>query len=191
MIHMSDENIRLEKHASLEIKGLKVMTKNTLIAAVTVLSIAVIAPLSATAHAQQSGATGQTGGMNQSEMMKKPGAGMGAGMGKGGMAKSGMGPAGMMNKHGNGGMARMMKMRKKMMGKMFMVRKKAYSNADIKRMIDGRLAKHGFSKLIAGDVVNGSDEMPKTAIVSVVSPKGELLFKVEVNRKNGMAAIIE
>lgn len=160
------------------------MTKKTVIAAATILSIAVFSPLSATAHAQQAGTMA---GNAQQGMMKKQGHGN-AGM----MKKSGMGKMGGMNMMGGMKMmGRMMKMRKKMMGKMFMVRKKAYSNADIKRMIDGRLARHGFSKLLAGDVTNGSEEMPNTAVVSVVSPKGELLFKVEVNRKNGMAAIVE
>ena len=176
------------------------MLKKTLIASATVLSIAMAMPLTATAHAQQAATMGQNG---QAEMMKKQGHNGGAGMGQpgmkqGGMSQGGMGQSGMkqggMSQGGMGKMKmmkRMMKMRKMMMGKMFMVRQKPYSNNDIKRMIDGRLAKHGFSKLIAGSVANGSDEFPKTAIVNVTSPKGELLFKVEVNRKNGMAAIIE
>ncbi len=160
------------------------MAKKTIIAAATMLSIVVITPLAATAHAGQDQTMGQNG---QAGMKNMQGSGMSAGMG----------PGAMMNKHGKGGkgqmkmMGRMMKMRKMMMGKMFMVRKKPYSNADIKRLIDGRLAKHGFSSLMAGDVVDGSDQMPGSAIVNVVSPKGEMLFKVEVNRKNGMAAIIE
>ena len=94
-------------------------------------------------------------------------------------------------------MGMMKKMRKQMMGKNFMVRKKAYSNADIKRMIDGRLATFGFSNLKAGDVADSAKKPdakkggPKTAVVDVLSTKGEFLFKVEVNRKTGMAAIVE
>ncbi len=166
------------------------MLKKTMIASATVLSISLMMPLSTTSYAQQSPTMGQNG---QAEMMKKPGHGGAKGMNQGGIKQGGMGQGGM--KQGSMGqmkmMKRMMKMRKMMMGKMFMVRKKPYSNNDIKRMIDGRLAKHGFSKLIAGSVADGSNKMPKTAIVNVTSPNGELLFKVEVNRKNGMAAIVE
>ena len=139
---------------------------------------------------QMHGMSGMSGMMGQGGMM-----GMSGMMGQGGMmGMSGMmGRGGMMGQGGRmhmGGMGRMMKMRKKMMGKMFMTRKKPYSNADIRRIVDGRLATHGFSKLMAGDVTDGPSEA-NTAVVSVVSPKGELLFKVEVNRKTGMAAIIE
>ena len=98
-----------------------------------------------------------------------------------------MGPRGMM---GAGMMGMMMKMRKKMMGKMFMVRKKAYSNEDIKRMIDGRLAAHGFSRLKAGPVKDSPNKGQNAALVDVVSAKGEFLFQVMVNRKTGMAAVV-
>ncbi len=160
------------------------MNKKVIIATTAIISIAVISPLSATAQAQQN-STMTPGSTMKAQNKSQQGMGQGHG---------GAGGSGMMKPKKMGGMkmmGQMMKMRKKMMGKMFMVRKKPHSNTDIKRMIDGRLAKHGFSKLLAGDVSNGADTMPKTAIVSVVSPKGELLFKVEVNRKNGMAAIIE
>ncbi len=164
------------------------MNKKVIITAATIISIAVVSPLSTTAYAQQN--TTMTPGSTMKGQGKAQ-QGMGQGMGQG---HGGAGSGSMMKAQKMGGMkmmGQMMRMRKKMMGKMFMVRKKPYSNADIKRMIDGRLAKHGFSKLLVGDVKNGAEKMPKTAIVSVVSPKGELLFKVEVNRKNAMAAIIE
>ncbi len=119
-------------------------------------------------------------------------------MGKGGkghkkgkymMGRDHKGGKAMMGKRHPGGMGMKGKMRKKMMGKKFMVRAKSYTNADIKRIVDGRLARHGFSNLLAGGVQDGTKEI--TAVVDVVSPKGEFLFKVRVNRKTGMAAIIE
>ncbi len=157
------------------------MSNKSVITVVTILSIAAILPLGTSAHAQQVGTT--MGQNSQAGMMKNQGHGMGPGAMMKDKGMSGMGQMSMMG--------RMMKMRKRIMGKMFMVRNKPYSNADTKRMVDGRLAKHGFSKLLAGDVVNGSEKMPKTAVVDIVSPKGEMLFKVEVNRKNGTAMIIE
>ncbi len=173
------------------------MTKRSVQNAAAVLVIALFIPLATSASAQQSETMGQDNGMKQSGEMNKQGngAGMNKGMKKG--MKKGMGQGmghGMGHGMGKGSMMKMqgmMKMRKKMMGKMFMVRKKPYSNADIKRMVDGRLAKHGFSNLMAGDVADGTEGKPGTAIVNVVSPKGEFLFKVEVNRKNGMAGIVE
>ncbi len=169
------------------------MTKRSVQNAAAILVMALFIPLATSANAQQSETMGHDNSMKQSGSMNKQGksAGMKKGMGQGmgmGMGQGmgqGMAKSSMMKMQG------MMKMRKKMMGKMFMTRKKPYSNADIKRMVDGRLAKHGFSNLMAGDVANGAEGKPGTAIVNVVSPKGEFLFKVEVNRKNGMAGIVE
>ena len=155
------------------------MNSKLIIAAMTVMTIVIATPQGSVAHAQQQGMQMQKGESPQNEGMQKHGM-QGGKMGKNTHHKSMM-----------GNMHMMKKMRKRMMGKMFMVRKKAYTNTDIKRMVDGRLATHGFSRLIAGDVVDGSNEPSRSAIVSVVSPKGEFLFKVEVNRKTGMAAIIE
>ena len=155
------------------------MNSRFLIAAATVMTIVIASSQGSIAYAQQQGMQMQKGELSQNDGM--PMRGMQGGM---------MGQ----NRHGKsmmGNMHMMKKMRKRMMGKMFMVRKKAYTNTDIKRMIDGRLAAHGFSRLIAGDVKDGSNEPSRSAIVNVVTPKGEFLFKLEVNRKTGMAAIIE
>ncbi|VAV89649.1 hypothetical protein MNBD_ALPHA08-1246 [hydrothermal vent metagenome] len=156
------------------------MKSPMIIAAAAIMTVAISAPVGTIAYAQQTGTQMQQPQKNQ----------MGGQMGgQGGM----MG----MQSRGGGMMGMMKKMRKQMMGKNFMVRKKAYSNADIKRMIDGRLATFGFSNLKAGDVADSAKKPdakkggPKTAVVDVLSTKGEFLFKVEVNRKTGMAAIVE
>ena len=172
----------------------------SLVIATALLAMAASGSQITYAHAQQKavsqqgtmmgqGGNMQGGGMNQGGMKQ------GGNMGPGGMKQGGkMGPGGMMHggKMGPGGMmGMMMKMRKKMMGKMFMVRQKAYSNEDIKRMIDGRLAMHGFSRLKAGAVKDGANKNQNAALVDVVSGKGEFLFQVMVNRKSGMAAIVK
>jgi len=189
------------------------MKSSMIIAAAAVMVISVASPQGSIALAQESGKKAQEKTMPKMDNMKQVGnmdsmsvqgsnnhksgkkgkAGM---MGQGGKKHQGgmggktmgQGPhGGMMGMMGQGG--KMAKMRKKMMGKMFMVREKAFTNADIKRLIDGRLAKHGFSNLLAGDVKDGAKE--QAALVDVVSPKGEFLFKVRVNRKTGMAVIVE
>lgn len=178
------------------------MKSNLIIAAAAVMVIAVATPQGSIAFAQDAGAKKQESSMPKAGNMQGGNMSQGGNMQQGGMAgqggkkhkggKGGMG-GGMMGKGGQAGMmgmmSRMAKMRKKMMGKMFVVRSKPYSNADIKRMIDGRLAKNGFSNLLAGDVKDGAKE--QAALVNVVSPKGEFLFKLRVNRKNGMAKIVE
>jgi len=155
------------------------MKFRNMFAAAAVLTLVIALPQGTIAYAQQEGMQKQKHEMSQDGSMQ------GRGM-QGGKMRAGRHGGGMMKN-----MRMMKKMQKKMMGKMFMVRKKAYTNADIKRMVDGRLAAHGFSRLIAGDVKDGSSETARSAVVSVVSPKGEFLFKVEVNRKTGMAAIVE
>jgi len=92
---------------------------------------------------------------------------------------------------GKGMMGRMMmmqKMHKKMMSRMFFARDKPYSDDDVKRIVGGRLAKHGFSGLKAGGVKNAGD---MAALVDIVSPKGEFLFRVKINRKTGMSTVVE
>jgi len=149
----------------------------------------VAASLGQAAFAQQTEMPMHQGKKPQMEGMMKSNSqtgmmGQGKMMGQGGM----MGRGGMMGKmHKN----MMRGMHKNMMGQMFAVKKSDYSNNDIKRIVDGRLAQQGFSRLKAGDVKDGSTEKEKTAFVDVVSAKGEFLFQVEVNRKTGMAIIVK
>jgi hypothetical protein len=145
------------------------------LAASVFLSTATLAPV----LAAQNGA----GQMGQGMMMGQPGMAGGQGMGvkMGAMGKGQGMMAGSM-------MGKMMKMSKKMMGRKFFVRAKPYSNEDIKRIVDGRLAMHGFSGLKAGMVKDAGMNM---ALAEIVSPKGEFLFRVKFNRKSGMAVIVE
>ncbi len=196
------------------------MKSSLIIAAAAVMVISVASPQGSIALAQDSGTKAQEKTMPKMDNMNQVGnmdhktgqagkagkgmsgtpggmsgmAGQGGKKHQGGQGGMGGGMGGkMMGQGGQGGMmgmmGRMAKMRKMMMGKMFVVRENPYSNADIKRLIDGRLAKNGFSNLLAGDVKDGAK--PMAALVDVVSPKGEFLFRVRVNRKNGMAKIVK
>ncbi|MCF6320995.1 MAG: hypothetical protein L3J32_04420 [Rhizobiaceae bacterium] len=171
------------------------MKRSLIIATATLMVISVASPQFSTAFAQETTPQKQTEGMMKDDKM--PGQ---KGMMKDGAKPSHAGKKGMMKqnsaKHGMQGMSGMMgmmkqmqKMRKNMMSMNFVVREKPYSNDDIKRLIDGRLAKNGFSRLMAGDVADGKKE--GAALVDVVSAKGEFLFKVRVNRKTGKAVIID
>ena len=146
------------------------------LATVALVSTAILTPTMAAQNAPGQMSPGMAG----------PGAGMMAG-GKGmGMKMGAMGKGqGMMM---GAMMKNMMKMRKKMMGRKFFVRARPYSNEDIKRIVGGRLAMHGFSNLRAGAV---KDAGANAALADVVSPKGEFLFRVKINRKTGMASIVE
>ena len=143
----------------------------------TLLPVLTAAILSA---ATLSPAAASQSGMGHGQAMKGAGTGamMSGGMGNMGknMMKSPMMKGSMMHK-----------MRKKMMSRMFFAREKPYSNDDVKRIIGGRLAMHGFSGLRAGAIRDDGDN----ALGDIVSPKGELLFRVKFNRKTGMATIVE
>ncbi len=155
------------------------------LAAAAFLSTATLTPVLA--------AQNNTGQMGQGMMMGQQGmAGMG---GMTGMMAGGKGMGMKMGAMGQGRgmmmgsmMQKMQKMRKKMMGRKFFARAKPYSNEDVKRIVGGRLAMHGFSGLKAGAVKDGG---ANAALVDIVSPKGEFLFRVKFNRKSGMAAIVE
>ncbi len=161
------------------------------LAAAAFLSTATLTPVLA--------AQNNAGQMGQGMMMGQQGmAGMSGMTGMGGMSGMMAGGKGMGMKMGAMGkgrgmmmgsmMQKMQKMRKKMMGRKFFARAKPYSNEDVKRIVGGRLAMHGFSGLKAGAVKDGG---ANAALVDVVSPKGEFLFRVKFNRKSGMAAIVE
>ncbi len=155
------------------------------LAAAAFLSTATLTPvLAAQNNAGQMGQgmmMGQQGMAGMAGMSGMMAGGKGMGMKMGAMGKGrGMMMGSMMQK--------MQKMRKKMMGRKFFARAKPYSNEDVKRIVGGRLAMHGFSGLKAGAVKDGG---ANAALVDVVSPKGEFLFRVKFNRKSGMAAIVE
>jgi len=173
------------------------MKTSLIVATVTLLTVAVATPQFSPALAQETTPPEQTEGMMKNKAMTGQ-----EGMMKKDKKSSQAGKMGMKNqkkykpKHGMQGMSGMMgmmqqmqKMRKNMMSMNFVVREKPYSNADIKRLIDGRLAKNGFSRLMAGDAADGKKE--GVGLVDVVSAKGEFLFKVRVNRKTGKAVIID
>lgn len=160
------------------------MRSRLTIAAASLAIIVGTAPMATPVFAQQpaqsempmqhGGMTGQGGmTMGQGRMM----------MGRGGMM---MGQGGMM-----GGHDMMRRMHKMMMEGGFAARKKDYSIDDVKRIVDGRLARHGFSRLKVGEVKNGEQQGVKSALVDVVSPNGEFLFRFEVNRTNGSTKIVE
>lgn len=67
-------------------------------------------------------------------------------------------------------------------------RDKPLSNADITRVIDGRLALAGLSRLKAGTVKDAGED---AAEVEVVTQKGELVAKLKVDRKTGRAAVVD
>jgi hypothetical protein len=66
-------------------------------------------------------------------------------------------------------------------------REKPLSNDDVRRIVDGRLAQSGLSRLKAGAVKDDG----KSAKVDIVTPKDELIFRLKVNRATGRAAITE
>ncbi len=146
------------------------------------LSTATLTPALAT----QSGMEHGQNMKSQGQAMKGAGSGTMMGGGKAmGMNMGAMGKNMMKSPMMKGSM--MKSMRKKMMSRMFFAREKPYSNDDVKRIIGGRLAMHGFSGLRAGAIKDDGDN----ALSDIVSPKGELLFRVKFNRKTGMATIVE
>ena len=67
-------------------------------------------------------------------------------------------------------------------------REKAFSLDDVRRIVDGRLAWYGLSRLKSGELkeVGGND-----VHVDVVTPKGEMVFRLRVNRRTGHTALID
>ncbi len=162
------------------------MKSKTLLPAITAaafISAATLAPASASQSSTDHGH-----GQGPAQAMKGSGSGAMMGAGKPMGMGSNMGAMGKNMMKSPMMQGPMMKnMRKKMMSRMFFAREKPYSNDDVKRIIGGRLAMHGFSGLRAGTIRDDGDN----ALSDIVSPKGELLFRVKFNRKTGMATIVE
>jgi len=125
----------------------------------------------------------------ETQTQQNPSSQMGDQMGgkKGGMMGGMMGKKG----HQGGMMRQMQKMHKNMMAKHFVARQKAFSQNDIKRIIDGRLASNGFSRLKVGEVKEDGKDNDNFTVVDVVSGSGEYLFRLRVNRQNGKAMIVD
>lgn len=101
-------------------------------------------------------------------------------------SQPGQGMMGHMMHHGMGGGG--MKMHGMMGRGAGFGREKALSNDEVRRVVDGRLALMGLSRLKAG---TAKDAGEKAAQVDVVSEKGDMVFRLKVDRKSGRAAIIE
>jgi hypothetical protein len=67
-------------------------------------------------------------------------------------------------------------------------REKPLSNDDARRAVDGKLALSGLSRLKVGTI---KDEGENAAKVDVVTQKGELIFRLKVDRATGRTAIVE
>jgi hypothetical protein len=67
-------------------------------------------------------------------------------------------------------------------------REKPLSNDDARRAVDGKLALSGLSRLKVGTI---KDEGGNAAKVDVVTQKGELIFRLKVDRATGRTAIVE
>jgi hypothetical protein len=109
----------------------------------------------------------------------------------------GMDRPGMMMQDGNpqtgqgmmGGMMSHMMGQGGMMGfKSGFRREKPLSNDDARRAVDGKLALSGLSRLKVGTI---KDEGGNAAKVDVVTQKGELIFRLKVDRATGRTAIVE
>ncbi len=111
-----------------------------------------------------------------------PGGMMGQGgmMGRGGM----MGPGGMM---GQGGMMGMMGAHHGMHGGYWSI-ERDYTSEDAKRIVNGMLARKGFSKLSVSKAEKTDDDFIK---VTVSTPKGEEVLSLKFDVKHGTATIIQ
>ncbi len=67
-------------------------------------------------------------------------------------------------------------------------REKPLSNDDVRRAVDGKLALSGLSRLKAGTV---KDDGENAVNVEVVTPKGEMIFRVKIDRATGRTVIVE
>lgn len=67
-------------------------------------------------------------------------------------------------------------------------REKPLSDKDIQKIIDGKLALSGFSRLKAGATENDGDDAAK---VNIVSAKSELIFRLKVNRMTGFMTVVK
>ncbi|MDH3580628.1 MAG: hypothetical protein OEM91_08385 [Hyphomicrobiales bacterium] len=149
----------------------------TLTAVAMASTIAIAAAGMAEAHMGQGQGHAQMGKSEKSQ----PGSGMmgqkkgqGRMMGQGQMGQGGM--MGRMMQHDMKGHAAGFK------------REKALSTDEVRRVIDGRLAVSGLSRLKAGT----AKDVGETATeVDVVTEKGDMVFRLKVDRKTGRAVIIE
>ena len=184
---------------------MKTSKRFAVLATSAVITALVLAPASAQQSGHKSGkpqagtmmpgaGMGGQDGMMGKKGMQGPGnmAGRGPMMGQGGM----MGGRGMMGRGGmmGGAMMGMMhrnmhrKMMRHMKGMRGFKRAKTFNAQDIARIVNGKLSMRGLTRLKAANVKIKDD---KTATADIVSPSGELIAKIRVNRKNGKAAIIE
>jgi hypothetical protein len=67
-------------------------------------------------------------------------------------------------------------------------REKPLSNDDARRAVDGKLALSGLSRLKVGTIKDEGEDAVK---VDVVTQKGELIFRLKVDRATGRTAIVE
>jgi len=158
--------------------------KSTIAVAALAVAIGSLSFAPSLAQSGESGATGKT--MTETDSGSSSGSTMGPGMSGGrmgpGMGGGMMGP--MMGRMMGGGMMGHGMMRDRAGFR----REKPLSNAEIKRVVDGKLAMAGLSRLSVG-TVSGEDK--EAANVEVVSSDGKLVFKLKVDRDTGRSAIVE
>lgn len=151
------------------------------IPALAAVAMASTVAMAAAGMAQAHMSQGQGQGQMEKSDKSHPGRGMmDQGKGRGPMKQGQMGQGHMMGHMMGQG---------HMMGfKSGFRREKPLSNDEARRVVDGRLALGGLSRLKAGSAKDADKDAVE---IDVVTEKGDLVYRLKVNRTTGRAVIIE